>query len=94
LSFAPSPAKAGEGWGEGLLSEEQKLPSSAFGTFSRKREKGKKRHFSEREKGKKKTAAHGVRSVATETVASEARQLRGRNRTGKVTESGKTKNQQ
>ncbi len=28
---------AGEGWGEGLLSEE--LPSSAFGTFSRKREK-------------------------------------------------------
>jgi len=37
--FPPLPL-AREGWGEGTLgSSSQKLPSSAFGTFSRKREK-------------------------------------------------------
>ena len=41
-AFPPLPL-AGEGWGEGKLgSRSQELPSSAFGTFSRKREKEKR----------------------------------------------------
>ena len=79
LSCSPSPANAGEGWGEGLLSKS--LPSSAFGTFSRQREKGKKHRGA------------WSASRATETVAAKHASFADERGTGTVTASEYDKKQ-